>query len=495
VRRPLRVQVGHRWLGPASFVLLFGLSTAWALATPFFGAPDEPAHVIKAAAVAHGEFLGRYSGPATARVTVTVPATVAKAATTHVCFAFHATVSAGCLPHFTSASGTRSVTTYVGRYPPIYYLLVGLPTLVMHTPGVIYLMRLVSAAICAAFLTAAVTAARGAGLLLAGVAVAATPMALFLAGVVNPSGLEVCAAICVWVAGLRLVTESTEGPPPRGLVIRLVLAAAVLVQTRGLSPLWLALIGLTLLWLAGWRRPVALLRARSVRIGLAVVAVCGVFALVWMLVAKSLTIAPVGTPVPADASWWEILRSSLRRTLLDTKGLFGLFGWNDTPAPRLTYLLWGIALAAVVLAMLARRPSRYTVAVGALVVLSVIVPTLLSASQAHKDGIVGQGRYVLPLAVGIPIIAGHAAGRGWPGGRWRRLVLPVGAALLTAAQGAAFAEALRRYQTGVGHSLLSAHPPWSPPIPELLLLGGFGVLALALYLGWAWIASQRDSAL
>ncbi len=477
-----------------SFLLLFGLCTAWALVTPFFGAPDEPAHVIKAAAVAHGEFLGRYTGHAAAKVTVTIPATVAKAATTHVCFAFHATVSAGCLADFTSASGTRSVTTYVGRDPPIYYLLVGLPTLVMHTPGVIYLMRLVSAAICAAFLTAAVTATRGAGLLLAGVAVAATPIALFLAGVVNPSGLEICAAICVWVAGLRLVTESTDGPPSRGLVIRFVLAAAVLVQTRGLSPLWLALIGLTLFWLAGWQRTVALLRTRSIRIGLAVVAVCGVFAVVWILVAKSLTIAPVGTPVPADASRWEILRKSLHRTFVDTKGLFALFGWNDTPAPRLTYLLWGIALGAiVVLALLARWLSRYTVAIVTLAVLSVVVPTLLTASQAHKDGIVGQGRYVLPLAVGIPIIAGYAAGRGWPGGRWRQLVLPVGAVALTAAQGAAFTEALRRYRTGLGHSLFSAHPPWSPPIPELLLLGGYGVLTLALYLGWAWIASQRDS--
>lgn len=474
-------------------MLLFGLCAAWALATPFFGAPDEPAHVIKAAAVAHGEFLGRYTGPATARVTVTIPATVAKAATTHICYAFHNTVSAGCLPHFTTASGSRSVTTYVGRYPPIYYLLVGLPTLVMHTPGVLYLMRLVSAAISAAFLTAAVTAARGAGLLLAGVAVAATPMVLFLGGVVNPSGLEVCAAICVWVAGLRLVTESTGGPPRRGLVIRLVVAAAVLVQTRGLSPLWLALIGLTLLWLAGWPRTVALLRMRSVQIGLAVVTVFGVFALVWIVLAKSLTIAPVGTPVAADASRWEILRTSLRRTYLDSKGLFGLFGWNDTQAPRLTYVLWGIALAAVVLALLARRPSRYTVAVGALVVLSLAVPTLLSASQAHKDGIVGQGRYVLPLAVGIPIVAGYAAGRGWPGGRLRWLVLPVGALALTAAQGAAFTQALRRYRTGMGHSLFSAHPPWSPPIPELLLLGGFGVLAVVLYLGWAWIASQRDN--
>ena len=479
------------WFGLASFLLLFGMCAAWALATPFFAAPDEPAHVIKAAAVAHGEFLGHYSGPATAKVTVTIPATVAKAATAHICFAFHATTSAGCLPPFTSASGTRSVTTYVGRYPPLYYLAVGLPTLVMHTPGVIYLMRLVGAALSAAFLTAAVTAARRAGLMLVGVAVAATPMAMFLAGVVNPSGLEISAATCVWTAGLRLVTDR----PSRGMLIRLVVAAGVLVQTRGLSPLWLAIIGLTLVWLAGRRRTVDLLRRRPVQIGLAVVGACGVFALVWIVVAKSLTLAPVGTPMSPDASRWQILRASLHRTFGDITDLVGVFGWKDTSAPWQTYLVWGLAVAAVVGAMLACRSSRYTVAVGAIAVLSIVVPTLLTASQAHRDGLVGQGRYVLPLAVGIPIVAAYATSRGLPAGRWQRVVLPIGAVLLAAAQGAAFAEALRRYRTGLGHSLFAAHPAWSPPIPELPLLGGFGVLALCLYLGWARVASQRDSPL
>jgi hypothetical protein len=42
-------------------------------------------------------------------------------------------------------------------------------------------------------------------------------MVLFLAGVVNPSGLEISSAIAVWMTGVVLVTEHLAGPP-KGLV-------------------------------------------------------------------------------------------------------------------------------------------------------------------------------------------------------------------------------------------------------------------------------------
>ena len=51
-----------------------GLPTAWTVATPLMGAPDEPAHVIKAAAVVRGEMAGlEKPGVGTFRY-VTIPA-------------------------------------------------------------------------------------------------------------------------------------------------------------------------------------------------------------------------------------------------------------------------------------------------------------------------------------------------------------------------------------------------------------------------------------
>lgn len=42
-----------------STLVLFGLMVTWSFATPLGAASDEPAQIIKAAAVARGEFLGQ----------------------------------------------------------------------------------------------------------------------------------------------------------------------------------------------------------------------------------------------------------------------------------------------------------------------------------------------------------------------------------------------------------------------------------------------------
>src|ERR1039458_7331411 len=41
------------------FLVLFVLCTAWCLATPLGGAPDEPAQIVKAAATVRGEIIGQ----------------------------------------------------------------------------------------------------------------------------------------------------------------------------------------------------------------------------------------------------------------------------------------------------------------------------------------------------------------------------------------------------------------------------------------------------
>ena len=45
-----------------AFLLIFALTALWSLATPLFGGPNEPVQVIKAVAVARGEFTGRLVG-------------------------------------------------------------------------------------------------------------------------------------------------------------------------------------------------------------------------------------------------------------------------------------------------------------------------------------------------------------------------------------------------------------------------------------------------
>jgi hypothetical protein len=49
--------------------------------------------------------------------------------------------------------------TYVGRYPPLYYAIVGLPSLVWHTNTAVYMMRLLSGLLCALLLGLAIALA------------------------------------------------------------------------------------------------------------------------------------------------------------------------------------------------------------------------------------------------------------------------------------------------------------------------------------------------
>ena len=108
-------------------------------------------------------------------------------------------------------------TTYVGLYPPLYYAIAGLPTLLWSSGSAIYLMRALSALVAALLygLTLAMIARWSrAPLLLSALGLALTPLVVFLGGVVNPSTLEIAAAAATWTAGLLLVLDHADHPPP-----------------------------------------------------------------------------------------------------------------------------------------------------------------------------------------------------------------------------------------------------------------------------------------
>jgi hypothetical protein len=230
----------RRWW--VSFLLLLGLLGIWLLATPPLAAPDEPQHLAKAAAVVRGQFLGPSAeGP---RTHVTLPAGFGDLFGYPGCFAFHTRQPASCAPPVTDRGGPGvDLTTTAGRYPPVYYALVGLPTLVVEGLASDLAARVLSALLCAALLaTALVWSAAAGGPRLAPVAIALgfTPMVLFLSVVVNPSGLEVAAAAAAWAGLLRLV--HTDTAITRGLLVGAVAVMCALVVARPISVFWMALI-------------------------------------------------------------------------------------------------------------------------------------------------------------------------------------------------------------------------------------------------------------
>jgi len=475
-----------------SFLLFAMLAGSWSLASPLFSAPDEPAHVINAAAVVRGQLLPPHDGGVSQ---VRVPAVYASAYAVPACFAFKATVPADCAPGLTGSTTDVVVGTTAGRYPPLYYAVVGLPTLVAPPKQAVYLMRLISILLCAGFLAGALSAAASARrprLLVLGVAVAVTPMVLFLAGAVNPNSLEIAAAVCLWVCGLVLVGRPPAAAVP-GLVSGLGASACVLVLTRALSPVWLACIGAVVLLLAGWSQLVELWRRPDVRRCVVAIVATSVVAMLWIYYAGTNAVDTTTRPYPLAGP--AGLRASLNNTDWSLHQMVGIFGWLDAPAAPLSYYFWFFAIGLLLLLALAAASPRSRLALIGLCAACVLLPVALESRVAPYLGLVWQARYTMPIAVGVPVLAAYAGTQLLQPARGEFGRPPVDALLprlsatvvtvLAIAHVAAFLSALRRYTVGAGltHKLDLFSGPWQPPLTAAGVSALFGLAVLG-YGAW-----------
>jgi len=486
----LAVSRRRRWC--VAFVVVGGLISAWVLATPVFASPDEPSHLVHAIGVAHGEWLGHRFRPGhgeqppvrgirKAALFVTVPRVYRDGAKIS-CLAFKPDVTASCLD-LKSSNGSAPAVTYTGRYFPAYYLAVGSVSWVTSAGAhQVYLMRLIGALVSAALLASAILTVLEAApspLALTGLALAVTPMTLFIAASINPNGLEIAAAVGVWVHGTAIVTGRLPLVGER-LITRLGVAATVLALNRPTSLLWLALIGAVLLVCAGRRTIGELVRRRSVRWWGAALSVAVALQLGWSVWAGAFRPSQTFTGYPVSATASEFARTTVGQGYGLLRQMIGVFGWADTPAPTLTLVLWLFGLGALVGVAIVVAP-RLLRALAATVVLVVVVPIAVQASYVHDIGYVWQGRYSLPLAAGVPILAGMGIALGqdrWPDPR--RVAVPIVTGLAVA-QFLAFAQALRRYTVGANGTIwFPWNAQWQPPVPILVLLVGFaGILAVA----------------
>lgn len=483
------------WL--VSAFVLFCLMVVWSLATPLGAASDEPAQIIKAAAVARGEFLGQptqstansdrnHTGRAV--MTVIVPATYGQSDVLANCYRHKVKVTAACAPGASQSGRLVAATTYVGRYPPLYYLLIGSPSLLWHSSAGIYLMRVLSGLVSSLLIGLAIAGAAVWGrsrLLLGGVVVATTPMVVFLSSVVNPSGMEIAASIAVWTLGLVLVRDRHEDPPT-GLIVAFFVSACVLTATRSLSPLWLALIVLVLLCLEPqhcWQ----LLRRTSVRVGSAITALVTALSIVYIVAAQALAITASGIPLKASATAGTVINLYQGRASFYLNQTVGVFGWLDTPAPGAVVFLVGILVVGLLWLAFATARRRETVVLIGILVASVVLPIAIdvkNALQLHSD--VWQSRYAMPLYVGVPLVAAAVAGRrrtirDVPA---RRMIVII-AVVVAGCQWACYFVALHRYTVGGnGPVSITLHRAggWTPPLPAALLLG----LALVAVVAYAW---------
>lgn len=474
---------------------LFLVLAAWALASPIGSGPDESNHHAKAAATVRGQFVGDPTGDQGV-TTVVVPASIADPQGPTPCFRFDPDASADCAPPFSDSHADREVRTGVGSYDPVYYLLVGWPTLLLDGARAYLAVRLVSAAVVAglfAVVFVVAAALRRQRALPAAAAVALTPMALYLGGLVNPNSVEVAA--CAALASVAWLLVHDGDGRRRARWFALLVACGVLAGTmRTTSPLLVLLVVAGVL-LTDVRASVRLVRSRPAPVALIVAVVLLLPAVAWTV----LVAGPAGY-IPSSPERLGFVDAA-RRTidLLPEYGvqMVGILGWFDTQLPPVVVAGWVLAAGAVLVTGLSGTRRR-SPGVVLLVASCVLVPVLVQAAGAGEYGIIWQGRYGLPIACATVLVAGLVAGRDVlraPAVRRLTVLLWVAAVL---GHSAAFATAYRRYSVGEARpaSLVLEGAGWQAPggpvfVGTVLAVGLLGTAVLAVVLARRPVVAVR----
>lgn len=493
----------ERRLWWAAFAAVWILCALWAFASPLVSAPDEDAHVIKAAALVSGQLRGRTEtvrvvdayGPPRQDTWFLLPSAYGGLRDQR-CYAFNPAITPACAPDLPAGPAIET-RTHVGAYPPLYYAAVGWPALFLDTAPAVYAMRLLSAAISAALVASAfvsIVRIAPAGALV-GLILALPPMALYLFGTVNPSSFEIAGAVATWASAAALLLSSA--PPTTREVLRAAAAIVLLAAARPSGPVVAASILATVI--AAFASPArlrALARSRVVRAGALVtallVALCGA----WMLLVD-MPLSGVGSPGMPLATR---LRYSAELLPFRTGQLVGRFGWLDTPMPAALVWLWMVAVAMLLGLGLWRGTWRERAVLAA---LAVAVPTsavFVEALLVPQVGLMWQGRYSLAVFAGVPIVAAVIAARTAPDPSAPRGIER--AAMQSVVIGAAFLHiigfwvAMSRYTVG-GLGWLSWIGPrqWEPPGGAIALATLFAVVAAATASFLAtWMLRSRTGA-
>ena len=457
------------------------IAAAWSLATPISGGPDEPAHIIKAASVVRGEFIGA-TAPDGKQV-VHVPAYVGYTSV-QTCFAYRVNIVPTCSPQLSGDPWkTVPAETSAGRYNPTYYLLVGWPTLIAHDASAIIWMRVVSGILSSVFLAltlSLIASWRRRLLPTIGYAAAATPMVFFINGVVNPSSLETTATLAAFTGVLSIVLfPVTRLLPHRAAIV--IVSACVAANMRGISPLWVAIALLAPFLLVPRTRILVFARMRAVRVAIITIAAGTGAAVLWTLFSNSLGagLAPTTNLESVNGTGASPLRGFalvFAATFDYARGIVGRFGWEDTSSPSAVYFLWSLLAGGLLLAALVTLRGRPLTLAIALLGLTILIPALLQGIYITKGGVVWQGRYTLPiftcLMVGVSTLIAERFSRADPavGRRLVYLIFP----LWAGGNLASFAYTLKRYGVGLdGDSWkkLLLDPNWIPPGGTILVLG------------------------
>ncbi|MFZ7089086.1 DUF2142 domain-containing protein [Curtobacterium sp. RRHDQ10] len=494
MRPLLRPRIGRRpsalSLFVASWIAVFLVCAGWSSASPIASGPDENSHAVKAVATVRGMLTGaptQYPGNTSFRL----PADVATLGPATTCFVGKTDRTAACAPSQDGLGhGLVTALTGVGSYYPLYYAVVGWPSLVLDGSASFHAMRLVSALVNSFFIAILFLVAAWmprARAMSGFVLVTLTPMVLYLGGVLNPSGVETTACAAVAALALLLLHDRSG----HRLVTRSVLLAIAVVAAgsgRATSQIDVAVILVAVALTVPVRRLADVARRRPVWVSAAAAGTALVPALIWTV----LVAAPAGYIPSSDPARPGVVAAAVH-TIESTgdygRVIIGVFGWLDAPPSDAVTVGWTAGIGVVVLAALTAGPWRLRLGAVVLMAALLLVPVALQAPTAHEFGYIWEGRYSLPLFVAMMVVGGYVAARYAYRDAAARRIVPVLAGLAVIAQVQGFLAAYRRFSIGTSspwRSLLDGTGWQAPggiwPSTTLFVVGVVGIAVIAVVL-------------
>jgi hypothetical protein len=344
------------------------------------------------------------------------------------------------------------------------------------------LARLMTSAVCSGLLACAAYSLVASRRSLIGLLLAVTPGTVFLASAMNPSAIEICAAIAMWVIVPQLLQGST---PNRLTKVAFLVAGSALIATRPLG-IVMYLVVVAISWLAFGSRDVGRF-FRQNRITLAMHTFITLFMAWWYVVVYSFQTSPSLTEGIELLPMTKRFSTAVQHVPELLEHIVGNFGWLDTPIPRGALLLYCIALGSTVLLSAMNWNLRIAVVLSVHVALSISIAVAVDINFYAMFGWFGaQGRHFAPVLVGVPIVAMYKQSFSK---RLNSAVISVWAiAMMWSGLGA-----LRRYTVGIQENNafdMFSNRVWNPAL-------GFWVsvvilIATTVAVAVAFVGSQRD---
>lgn len=464
-----------RHVRPRTFFAIFAslvvLTIGWALATPLMGVPDEPSHTIRAAAVVRGEFVGDL--PADDGTfhypTIEVPDYIKD--TVHLpCFGGDPAKSADCQPDIGDSNRLVEFSSSAASNNPVYYAIVGLPTLVMKGEAALYAMRILSGIVFSLLLTVMLVALHAQSKtiwpVLGGV-VAATPGVLFLGAAINPNGVEVAGAGALFAILTLIVRRDLSRSQLWIYSFALIGSTIALTSGRTVAMLWVLVVAIIVALMVPPRRLLTALRLPQIWVALVGMALTAVWVLVWMTQLSITAIDPSGAVANRAPGIKQVLVLMVENTFDSWTAWVGQFGWLDYIAPTGVQMIWRVAIVVILFGAVVLAKGRFRLAALAAIAAAVLVPAFVQGSLYNTVGWLWQGRYGVALYTVMVLAAALALDATVSPRITAALNRLVRAALvvLGIAQITTFVFVLRRYVVATQDWFaMFLNPLWHPPL-------------------------------